>query len=171
MPLPKFVRLHPEAKVTSEELATLKAYLAPWAPAPAQSSNASASNVFEPVSPATVQPEFNGIPFDPNFKSWKPISTTDPGDNNTFRFVLGNDVAVQAAQSGNISPWPDGTRFAKIAWQQETGADSLVHPGKFVQVELRADRFHPSSNAHATPVIYSLRLMLRLNRIKQLSDS
>ena len=43
MPLPKFVRLNPEAKVTSAELATLKAYLAPWAPAPAQSSNASAS--------------------------------------------------------------------------------------------------------------------------------
>ncbi len=32
MPLPSFVRLHPEAKVTAEELATLKAYLAPWTP-------------------------------------------------------------------------------------------------------------------------------------------
>ncbi|MGB9145528.1 MAG: heme-binding domain-containing protein, partial [Acidobacteriaceae bacterium] len=30
MPLPRFTRLHPEAKVTSEDLATLKAYLAPW---------------------------------------------------------------------------------------------------------------------------------------------
>jgi hypothetical protein len=136
MPLPQFVRLHPEAKVTSQELATLKAYLAPWTPTPAQSGNTSAGNGPEPVSPATVQPEFDGFPFDPSYKSWKPISTTDRGDNNTFRFVLGNDVAVQAAQSGNISPWPDGTRFAKIAWQQETGADGLVHPGKFVQVEL-----------------------------------
>jgi len=82
-----------------------------------------------------VQPEFNGFPFDRNFESWKPISTTDRGDNNTFRFVLGNDVAVKAGISGNISPWPDGTRFAKVAWLQEPGPDGLLHPGKFWQVE------------------------------------
>jgi hypothetical protein len=75
-------------------------------------------------------------PFDQTFESWKPISTTDRGDNNTFRFILGNEIAVKAAQSGNISPWPDGARLAKIAWQQETGSDGLVHPGKFVQVEM-----------------------------------
>ncbi len=89
-----------------------------------------------PVSLAAVQPEPDAFPFDPAFESWKPISFTDLGDNYTFRFVLGNDIAVKAAQSGNISPWPDGTRFAKIAWQQELGADGLVHTGKFVQVEL-----------------------------------
>ena len=70
------------------------------------------------------------------FESWKLISATDRGDNNTFRFILGNDIAVKAAQSGNISPWPDGTRFAKVAWQQKLGEDGLIHPGKFVQVEL-----------------------------------
>ncbi len=79
--------------------------------------------------------EFNGLPFEPDFESWKPVSTTDRGDNNTFRFILGNGVAVKAAREGNISPWPDGARFAKIAWQQELGSDGLVHPGKFVQVE------------------------------------
>jgi hypothetical protein len=64
------------------------------------------------------------------------IGTTDRGDNNTFRFILGNEVAVRAARSGNISPWPDGSRFAKVAWQQELGPDGLLHPGKFIQVEL-----------------------------------
>ena len=33
MPLPAFVKLHPEAKVTPEDLATLKANLSPWTPA------------------------------------------------------------------------------------------------------------------------------------------
>jgi Haem-binding domain/Cytochrome P460 len=135
MPLPQFVRLHPEAKVTPDELATLKAYLAPWTNPPAAGVE-SGTGVVAPVSLETVRPEFNGLRFDPNFASWKPISTTDRGDNSTFRFILGNDVAVKAAQTGNISPWPDGARFAKIAWQQELGADALVHPGKFVQVEL-----------------------------------
>jgi hypothetical protein len=144
MPLPQFTQLHPEARVTPEELAVLKAYLAPWTPersqpaiAPAGAPSGSGETVAAaPVSLAAVRPELNGLPFDPDFENWKMISTTDRGDNNTFRFVLGNDIAFSAAQSGNISPWPDGARFAKIAWQQESGSDGLIHPGRFVQVEL-----------------------------------
>jgi hypothetical protein len=135
MPLATFIWLHPEAKVTSAGLATLKAYLAPWANRPASSA---AKTEAAPESPSLgmVQPEPNGFQFDPAFESWKLIGTTDRGDNNTFRFILGNEVAVKAARSGKLSPWPDGTRLAKIAWQQEPGADGLVRPGKFVQVEL-----------------------------------
>ncbi len=156
MPLPRFVALHPDAKVTPEELATLKAYLAPWAPSANRPGNSGGStggktdaapsavsgSAPSPVSLASVHQEFNGIPFDPDFESWKMLSTTDRGDNNTFRFILGNDIAVRAAQSGNISPWPDGSRFAKIAWQQQPGADGIIHPGKFVQVELMIKDAH-----------------------------
>ncbi len=138
MPLPQFVALHPDAKVTPAELATLKAYLVPWGPLPAQpaSATADAGKSGAAVSLAAVEPEFNGLAFDPSFESWKPISFTDRGDNHTFRFILGNDAAVKAAQTGNVSPWPDDARFAKIAWQQEMGQDGLIHAGKFVQVEL-----------------------------------
>jgi cytochrome P460/heme-binding protein len=144
MPLPSFLKLHSEAKVTPEEMATLKAYLSPWTPAQpgntpqntASKTDAALAATPAPVDLATVRPELNGFPFDPAFESWKPISTTDRGDNNTFRFILGNEIAVKAARSGNISPWPDGASFAKIAWQQEPGPDDLMHPGKFVQVEL-----------------------------------
>jgi hypothetical protein len=141
MPLAQFTQLHPEAKVTPEELAVLKAYLAPWTPAPGQPGNPPGSSgviaaLPAPTSLATVQPEFNGVAFDPEFEGWKLISTTDRGDNNTFRFILGNEIAWQAAQSGSLSPWPDGAKLAKIAWQKETGPDGLVHPGKFIQVEL-----------------------------------
>ncbi len=138
MPLPQFTLLHPEARVTPAELTALKTYLAPWAtpPPPADTNAAAAVPTEPPISLSSVQPELNGPAFDPTFKTWKPISTTDRGDNNTFRFILGNDVAVKAAQSGNISPWPDGTRFAKIAWQQVISPDGLVRPGNFIQVEL-----------------------------------
>jgi mono/diheme cytochrome c family protein len=134
MPLPRFLSLHSDAKVTPAELTTLKTYLAPWTPV----ADAQAGSAEPParVSLATVQPELNGFAFDPTFESWKPISTTDRGDNHTFRIIAGNDVAVKAAQAGNISPWPDGSRFAKITWQQQPGVDGLVHPGTFVQVEL-----------------------------------
>ena len=151
MPLPSFTRLHPDAKVTPEELTALKTYLAPWKSMPPGPTRAAHPGVSiaagvavggsspaesPSVSFAAVKPEFNGFPFDPAFEGWKPISTTDRGDNNTFRFILGNDIAIQAVRSGNIAPWPDGARMAKIAWQQELGADGLIHPGKFVQVEL-----------------------------------
>lgn len=134
MPLPRFTALHPDAKVTPEDLATLKAYLDPWATTPLASAVETTSSPRTNLS--AIAAEYNGLAFDPTFETWKPISFTDRGDNNTFRFILGNDIAIKAAASGNISPWPDGTRFAKIAWAQEKGPDGLIHPGKFIQVEL-----------------------------------
>ena len=134
MPLPAFRALHPEAKVAPEDLAVLKNYLAPWGTPPALAGTAPA--VQSTVRLETVQTELNGLAFDPSFEGWKPVSTTDRGDNNTFRIILGNNIAVRAIAAGNLSPWPDGARLAKIAWQQEQGADGLLHPGSFVQVEL-----------------------------------
>lgn len=149
MPLPSYTSLHPSARVTPEELAALKAYLAPWTPAPDQPAHAASTlGVKTDASPAAVvpaqplaaldkvPPELNGLPFEPAFATWKPLSFTDRGDNNTFRFILGNDIAIQAANSGNISPWPDGARIAKVAWQQQPGPDGLIHTGKFIQVEI-----------------------------------
>lgn len=137
MPLPAFRALHSEAQMTPEGLVILKRYLAPWSALPAQAGGAAqASMPPAPVSLDTVRAEPNGFPFDPGFEGWKPISTTDRGDNGTFRIILGNEVAVKAIQSGGITPWPDGARIAKIAWKQVAGADGLLHPGDFVQVEL-----------------------------------
>ncbi len=133
MPLPQFTMLHPEARVSPQELAQLKAYLAPWSAAPAAASDA--APIRAASSGKIVPPEWNGLPFDSSFENWQVISTTDRGDNNTFRWILGNSAAFRAAQSGNTSPWPDGARFAKIAWQQESGPDGLIYPGRFLQVE------------------------------------
>jgi hypothetical protein len=142
MPLPQFVKLHPDARVLPEDLATLKTYLAPWSlpPSPAATAPVNAPAL---VDLAKVAPEFNGLAFDPAFEGWKLLSITDRGDNNTFRFILGNDVAVKASLAGDVSPWPDGARFAKIAWQQELGSDGLVHLGKFIQVELMLKSAQP----------------------------
>ena len=135
MPIPAFRKLHPEANVSPEEMAILKTYLLPWATPPAPATGVTAS-VSAPVSLGSVSPEFDGFRFDPSFENWKLISTTDRGDNGTFRFILGNDIAINAARSGQVSPWPDGARFAKIAWKQATGSDGLIYPAAFLQVEL-----------------------------------
>ena len=125
MPLPSFRALHPEAQVTQSELKTLKGYLAPWAPlantagrTPACSdaqADAASPAISGQVSQALahIQPALNGLSFDPSFKSWRLLSMTDRGDNNTFRFILGNDIAWKATQSGNVSPWPGGADWLK----------------------------------------------------------
>lgn len=134
MPLPQFTALHPEARVSLHDLDVLKAWLAPWTqPLPAPSPNAAPLTA---AALAAVAPESNNLAFDPSFVTWKLISVTDRGDNNTFRFILGNDVALRAIQSGSISRWPDGARLAKVAWQQQSGDGGLVVPGHFIQVEL-----------------------------------
>jgi hypothetical protein len=136
MPLPQFTKLHPEAKATPEDLAELKAYLAPWsAIGSVAAPRLDGADAAVRTNLAVVPAEFNGVPFESGFDSWKPISFTDRGDNNTFRAILGNEIAVKAAESGNISPWPNEARFAKIAWQQAADEDGLVYPGRFVQVE------------------------------------
>ena len=142
MPLPRFVALHPEAKVSPDDLAALKAYLSPWVPLPVPPAATDGSSAVAllrntpSVRLENVNSESTGVAFDSSFESWKPLSFTDRGDNNTFRLILGNDIAIQAAESGHISPWPDGTRLAKIAWEQRLGSDGIVYPGKFVQVEV-----------------------------------
>ncbi len=137
MALPKFLALHPDSRMKAEDLDALKAYLAPWSQLPKPSEMpAAAAQAKPPVDLAATSPEPGGLAFDPTFEGWKLLSTTDRGDNYTLRFILGNKVAIDAARAGNVSPWPEDARFAKIAWQQRMGSDGLIHPGAFVQVEL-----------------------------------
>jgi hypothetical protein len=149
MPLPSYLKVHPDAKVTPEQLAVLRNYLsqtpvadpvkaAETASADASAADAEYSKWIQASEPATnVQPEFNGVGFLPDYKNWKAISNTDRFDNHTMREILGNDVAVKAIAEGHINPWPDGTAFAKVTWVQGAPDEKgVVKTGKFVQTEL-----------------------------------
>jgi hypothetical protein len=148
MPLPAYRMVHPDSVVTPEQLAVLRNYLMA-APAPdpnaaakavadASAADAEHATWIQASGPATnVQPEFNGVGFLPDYKNWKAISSTDRFDNHTMREILGNDVAIKAIAENHINPWPDGTVFAKVAWQQTQPDDQgVAKTGKFVQVEL-----------------------------------
>jgi cbb3-type cytochrome oxidase cytochrome c subunit len=150
MPLPAYLKAHPGAAVTPEQLAVLRNYLsappdvaqvaaaAAKAPADASAADAEYSKWVTNSEPTSnVQPEFNGVAFMPDYKNWKAISSTDRWDNHTMREILGNDVAIKAIAEHNINPWPDGAAFAKVAWQQGAADDKgLVKTGAFYQVEL-----------------------------------
>jgi len=118
MPLPSFTALHPEARVNPADLNELKAFLAPWGDLPPELSEPA-----KLIAPSSAEPVVSSLDFDPQLTDWRLLSVTDRGDNNSLRFILGNDKAVKARREGNTKVWPDGARFAKIGWQQRRNAD------------------------------------------------
>ena len=142
MPLPRYRRVHPESAITPEQIAVLEKYLNPAVPAAVSSlaETAAADKQFtnwihSDGAARVVEPAPNGIAFLPEYKNWKAISSTERMDNHSMREILGNDVAIQAIEAGQIDPWPDGTKFAKVAWDQLVNPDGSIHTGQFKQVE------------------------------------
>jgi hypothetical protein len=142
MPLPSYRRVHPGSTVTQEQLAVLRAYLNPPAPAkvtPAADISAADAQYDKWIQSGNekvdVHPAPNGLEFFPDYKNWKAISSTDRFDNNTMREILGNDVAIKAIAENNINPWPDGTAFAKVAWFEQHDANGMTKTGALFQVE------------------------------------
>ena len=82
-----------------------------------------------------VKDEWNGAAFDPSCENWKVLSFTDRGDNESFRLILDNHIAICGAESGGITPWRDGARFAEVGWQEKLSDDGVVRPADFIQVE------------------------------------
>ncbi|MCU1322345.1 MAG: hypothetical protein JWM43_1994 [Acidobacteriaceae bacterium] len=142
MPLPRYLKAHPEAALTPADLAVLKSYLVPFgktAVSDAVTIAAADTQYKDWNGEKTPMPAIhaapNGIEFFRDYKDWKAISTTDRGDNRTMRVIAGNDIAIRAIESKQIHPWPDGAAFAKIAWTQMTDNKGVIRPGQFKQVE------------------------------------
>jgi hypothetical protein len=137
--LPRYLAAHRGAGVTAEELADLKAYLAPFAAAGPTVEGGDV--VAAPVAGMSTglakaaSLSLNGVPFFPDYKQWKLVSTTDRGDNKTLRMIAGNDVAMKAVEARATNPWPDGSVFAKITVAASDDGAGHISAGKFVQVE------------------------------------
>jgi hypothetical protein len=84
-----------------------------------------------------AEPAPNGIAYPDNWQSWAVIATSYRTDNETMRVILGNDVAVSAARSGETNPWPDGAILGKVVWKETvlSSWDAAKVPGKFVHAE------------------------------------
>jgi len=84
-----------------------------------------------------VKPAPNGISLPKDYQNWKIISQSHRTDNNTVRIILGNDIAIKAARSNNINPWPKGSVLAKLVWKQKNEEfwSTAIAPDKFVHAE------------------------------------
>jgi len=140
MPLPQYLALHPGSKVTPGEITVLRNYLDTLTPVnTADPKRARAgSEQYEKwvqASAGAVKPTANGIAYTDQYKDWQVISTTERWDNGTLRVILGNETAIRAIKEQHINPWPNGTQFAKVAWDAVKDSTGNVHTGEFKQVE------------------------------------
>ena len=142
MPLKDYELVHPSAKVSSGDLAVLKNYLEGMVHLkPADTGKIhDADKQYKKmqdgkISPSNLPTALNGITYIPDYKNWQAISTTERFDNGTMRVIFGNDIAVRAIKRNNIRPWPNGTLFAKVTWDQLADKDGNIQPGAFKQIE------------------------------------
>jgi cytochrome c551/c552 len=143
MPLKSYTLVHPESKLSKEDVATLKAYV--WAMVVKNKPGDTVRNSdlnkqlkeqqAGPTAHTKLPTALNGIAYIPDYKNWQAISTTDRSDNGSLRVIFGNAIAVKAIKENNIRPWPDGTIFAKVGWDQLEDKDGNVTTGAFKQVE------------------------------------
>lgn len=85
----------------------------------------------------TAAPAVTGLKLPAGFEDWKIIAVSYRKDRNSIRAIIGNDIAVEAARSGNTNPYPDGAIVGKVAWEaveDEAWPDAIV-PGKFLIAE------------------------------------
>ncbi|QYJ99009.1 cytochrome P460 family protein [Shewanella alkalitolerans] len=77
------------------------------------------------------------IAYPQGWQTWSSIAVSHRTDNNTVRAILGNEIAVNAARSGNHMPWPDGAIFAKVVWKagELTHWPQAIGPKAFVHAE------------------------------------
>ncbi|MET0467068.1 MAG: heme-binding domain-containing protein [Chitinophagaceae bacterium] len=139
MPLPRYLRMHPEAAVSTTELEILKRYVNTLPGRHKVDTMAIAralpdSQIQQLMKAVPVSA--NGIAYSDDYKNWKIISTTDKYDGGSMRIVYGNDIMVNAIAANKL-PFPDGAQIVKVVWGKQR-EDSLgnVFPGNFQNVQL-----------------------------------
>jgi cytochrome P460 len=60
----------------------------------------------------------NGVELPPDILDWRVIGIASrEGDANpNIRVVIGNDIAIEAARTGETNPWPDGAMLGHYVW-------------------------------------------------------
>ncbi|MBO9661187.1 MAG: heme-binding domain-containing protein, partial [Chitinophagaceae bacterium] len=108
MPLPRYLRMHPEAHVSAAELDILKQYVNTLSGRHKVDTAAIIPNLPSDTAQyplKNVPVSLNGIAYSDEYKKWKIISTTDKFDGGSMRVVYGNDIMVKAIESNQL-PFP-----------------------------------------------------------------
>ena len=79
----------------------------------------------------------HSINYPAGWQDWSTIAVSHRTDNKTLRVILGNEVAVEAARSGQTNPWPNGAILGKVVWKDTALGDwkAATVPDKFIHAE------------------------------------
>tara|TARA_R110002051_G_scaffold15064_2_gene47633 strand:- start:25906 stop:26868 length:963 start_codon:yes stop_codon:yes gene_type:complete len=142
MPLEHYLKVHPEAKLSDQEIAVIETYVRAL-PDKNYAKDTHRKKTSEeefklwrkvdrlmdsvPLSP-------NGIKYSDDFKNWKVLSlNTLYGE--TMRVTYGNEIALKAIKDEQFNPFPDGAVVAKAVWEQVENKYGEITPGKFINVQ------------------------------------
>lgn len=141
MPLKEYTLVHPSAKLSESDMAVLTNYVSGMAYSETYDTSKTTES-FEQFNQwqkgfgiHSIPVASNGVAYDPDYKNWQPISTTDAFSNSTMRVIFGNAVAIRAIKENNTRHWPKGTVLAKVQWDQLADKEGHIHTGKFNQIE------------------------------------
>ena len=141
MPPKEYTLMHPAVKLSESELAVLKNYVSGMAYSETYDTSktielfAQFNQWQKGISINTIPVVSNGVAYDPDYKNWQLISTTDAFSNGTMRIIVGNAIAIKAIKENNTRHWPNGTVLAKVQWDQLADKKGNIYTGKFNQVE------------------------------------
>jgi cytochrome P460 len=76
---------------------------------------------------ASAEAAPNDVELPADILDWRVVSVSSREADSppTIRVIVGNDVAVDAARSGETNPWPEGATLAQYVW---TAGDNAVSP-------------------------------------------
>ncbi|MDR2236115.1 MAG: heme-binding domain-containing protein [Chryseobacterium sp.] len=138
MPLHEYTLLHPSAKITAKDIATIKKYtlsLSSVTPSVQKKAEISSNSTAVPVPSTTKFPVSpNGVQYTDDFKNWKVISMSTLFDHS-IRVIYGNDIAVKAVETEDFHPWPNGSIVVKSVWKQQEMPDGEIRAGEFVNAQ------------------------------------
>jgi Haem-binding domain/Cytochrome P460 len=141
MPPKDYTFMHPSARLSESDRDILKSYVSGMAKAEIYDTSKNrelADQLIQwqkGVHPDTTPVSNNGVAYDPDYKNWQTVSSTDSYSNGTMRVIFGNAVAIKAIKENHIRHWPNGSVLAKVQWDELVDRDGNVHTGKFNQVE------------------------------------
>lgn len=134
MPLPEYTFLHPEAKLTANEIDKFEKYvLSLEKEVPDFKLNQSDNKINTKHKAVKATP--NGIEFISDYKDWQIIGTSERFDHNSIRIIYGNNIALRAINNNQNIPYPDGSILAKVLWERVKNENGDIIPGKFIHVE------------------------------------
>jgi hypothetical protein len=173
MPLPSYVMVHPETKISKADIETLKKFVnsfpnnKPVNIATALASAYAADDELKnyrcknTANTSTSLPvALNGVRYIAGYRKWQVISSTNRFDNYTMRVVYGNDITVKAIKENDIHPFPNGAAIAKVVWNKIEDKDGNVWPGTFnaVQVMIKDDKKYPKTGGWGFAIFSGLKL-------------